>query len=141
MAVRNTILIRGDAREKNGTFSAVTRPGMLMQPNGTGGFEPHDEVAGRAAPIFAREQHELQGNDIDDNIASGDSATVLYPETGAVINAVTADTIDEGEWVESAGDGTVQLLSSGYAIGQAVKASDLSGTVGRVEIAVATTGV
>lgn len=130
---RNVILLRGNAREESGIVSANTTPGMLIEYTSTG-FRPHNTGGGAAAAIFARAQHENDGAGIDTAIASGDEATAIYPDKGAKINAVTADTITRGEFVQSAGDGTVEPFDSGAIIGVASAASDLSGEVGRVEI-------
>ena len=138
---RNTILLRGTPHEESGIASGAIRPGMLVEPTSTGHFKAHDTAGGAAAALFAREQHENQGNGIDDNIASGDDVTVLFCSAGDKINAVTDDTIAKDEFVESAGDGKVRVYGSGYRIGYAVAASDLSGSVGRVEIIIAPVGV
>ena len=142
---RNTILLRGDAVEDSFTVEGGTaiRPGMLVEisPSSAVSVQPHQTAGGAAAPIFAREQHENQGGDIDDTIAVGDEVTVLYPNLGSIINAFTADTIDAGGWVESAGNGAVRAYGSGYRIGQARYASDLTGTYGRVEIIIAPIGL
>lgn len=135
MATRNKILLRGMAREEDEIFGEATRPGSLLRVTSSG-VSKHNVAGGVATPIFAREQHENQGGDVDDNIPSGDTGTVLYPALGAKINAVTDDTIARGDWVESDGTGGVRTYGSGYRIGQAVAASDLSGSVGRVEIVI-----
>lgn len=136
---RNTILLRGQAREEEVTTTAAITPGMLVDM-GTGAAHAVD--GGQALPVFAKEQHENQGAGIDDDIASGDEAIVLFPDHLAKINAFTSDTIAAGEPVTSDGSGGVRLADSGdYVIGEAAAASDLSGTNGRVEIWVAAQGV
>ena len=138
---RNTILIRGNAREESILFDEATRPGSLMEITSTG-VQKHNTAGGAVLVLaFAREQHENQGADVDDLIASGDNAAVIFPELGAKINAVTSDTIARGGAVESDGDGGVRAYGSGYRIGVAVSASDLSGAVGRVEIILNPIGV
>lgn len=141
MAVRNRILLDGRAgyTEVDGIFTGATRPGSLLELTATG-FRAEQTAGGQCIPVFAREQHENQGADIDDNIPASDTGTALYCSNGCIVNAVTDDTIARGQWVESAGSGKVRLFGSGQRIGQAVTASDLSGTVGRVEILVCATG-
>lgn len=133
MTPRNTVLVRGMAREEDALADEAITPGMLVELTATG-VQRHNAAGGVATPIFAREQKENQGADIHDEIASGDYVTCLYPKLGDVINAYTEDTIALGGWVESDGDGGVRAYGSGYRIGQARKASDFSGTTGRVEI-------
>ena len=142
MPVRNTILIRGRAvREDAGIASGSLTPGMLVEPTSTNHYKAHDTPGGAAALIFVRENFENNGNGIDDAVASGSNVPVLFVKAGDIVNAVTDDTIDKDEFVESAGDGKVQPYGSGYRIGYARAASDLSGTVGRVEIVIAPVGV
>ena len=141
---RNVIVIRrsSDPREEGGIVSVgAIRPGMLVEPTSTGHYKAHDSAGAIAAPIFAREQHENDGHGVDDLIALGDNITVVFAQLGDVINCVTADTIAKDGFVESAGDGTVRAYGSGYRIGYARAASDLSGTVGRVEVVIAPVGV
>ena len=141
MAIRQTILLRGDAEEHAGPAGADITPGMLVSydPSGSG-YIPQGEAGGQAAPWFARENWEDNGAGIDDDIASGSEVVVLKPGLGATINAVTSDTIARGGFVEPDGDGGVQPHGSGHVIGVASKDSDLSGDVGRVEIIIAPLG-
>lgn len=141
MATRNRVLLNGDAgyTELNGIFTGATRPGSLLELTASG-FRVEQTAGGQCLPLFAREQHENQGADVDDNIPASDSGTALLCANGCVINAVTDDTIARGTWVESAGSGKVRTYGSGQRIGQAISASDLSGSVGRVEIIVCATG-
>ena len=138
---REAILLRGNAREENHliTDSAAT-PGMLMEQTATG-YKKHATAGGAAIVAVLREQHENQGADIDDNVAQNDQGTILFPELGAVVQFFTSDTIAKGGWVESDGVGGVRAYGSGYRIGQAKAASDLSGTNGRVEVIIAPIGV
>jgi len=140
---RNTILLRGQAREEGRIVETATiTPGMLVQLEATGEAIRHAVDGGQAFPIFAKENHENDGAGIDTVIADADSITLLFPEQGAKINAFTTDTIAEAEFVCSDGVGGVRLADSGdYVIGVAAAASDLSGSVGRVEIYVAALGV
>ena len=139
---RNAIVLRGNPRREGGKASGAITPGMLVEPTGTGeSYRAQNTALAGAAPLFADFQHEKDGAGPNDAIASGDSFTVVFAQTGDKINAVTDDTIARGEWVESAGGGKVQPATSGYRIGYAAAASDLSGTVGRVEIIIAPVGV
>lgn len=142
MATRQVILLQGDAIEQSGVASGTLTPGALVAPTGAGEqYAVHIEAGGPAAPVFVRAAHEHNGRGIDDTIASGNDVTTIRPGLGAKINAITEETIARGEWVESAGDGTVRPHGSGYRIGYADAASDLSGSVGRVLIVIAPIGV
>jgi hypothetical protein len=147
MATRKTILLNGPAREQDFNMEVAIGPGMLVQRSASdaGAVELHAVAGGAALPMFLREQHEDASSatvgGIDNNVVAGGTGTVLFPQLGAVINCRTADTILAGEWIESAGNGLVRLWGSGYRIGQAQTASDLSGTVGRVEVVIAPIGL
>lgn len=137
MAARRVILLQGHAREESGIAGAQLTPGMLVEIDTSGDREwkPHASAGGGGVLAFVRAQHENDGAGIDTAIASGDDCTVIFPEMGAKVNAVTDDTIARGDVVQSAGNGKVEpLTSGGVGIGVAAEASDLSGTVGRVAI-------
>ena len=140
---RNTILLRGNAREESRIVETeAATPGMLVELRSGGKCRPQTVDGGQITPIFVREQHENQGAGVDDDVAIADEATLIFPELGAKINAYTADTILEGEPVTPDGNGGVRLADSGdYVIGVASAASDLSGSNGRVEIIIAPQGV
>jgi hypothetical protein len=136
---RNTTVLRGDAHEVSGlavTYDVI--PGMLVEPVATG-WQPHTTAGGTAVAAFVRAQYEnsqVDAGGMEDTIPSGDTITVVFPNKGAFVNALTDDTIVRGEFVQSAGDGKVALFDSGVIVGQAMADSDLSGTNGRVTIAV-----
>jgi hypothetical protein len=133
---RNTILLRGTALEETrlADLYAMT-PGMLASLAAAGTVIPHSVDGGMAAPIFVRESHENQGAGIDTDIPIDGECPLLFPHLGAKVNALTADTIAEGDYVASAGDGGVRLADSlDWVVGVAAAASDLSGSNGRVEI-------
>lgn len=133
---RNKILLRDSGHwEDSAITSAQATPGFLAEYTATG-VRPHNTAGGFALPVFYREQHENQGADVDDSIAASDEASLLVCTPGCKVNAVTDDTIAQGGFVESAGGGKVRAYGSGYRIGVARSASDLSGSVGRVEIIV-----
>lgn len=136
---RNAILLRGDwIFEKNSiadTYPVI--PGHLVEVT-DGGHQPHTTAGGKAPALFIQHMAVTGATGtirtIDDTIPAGDSIVVIHAQKGAVINAITAETIDQGEYVQSGGDGTVVPFDSGEIVGQAQAASDLSGSVGRVEI-------
>lgn len=124
---RNTILLRGHAREESGIASEALTPGMLVEYGGSDDFQAHGTQGGPAALMFVREQWEHDGADIDDDITSGDEITVLFVEVGAKVNAVANGTIQKGDFLASDGNGALQVAESGDAI-LAVAADDNDGT-------------
>ncbi len=133
---RSVILVRGDARYEAGIANGAITPGMLVDycPSvtptyGTPAFIPHGESGGTAAAMFAEGYHAARdGKGISTALADEDSITVIFPNKGAKINAVTTATLSRGDYVESAGDGRVHLWngSDGHCVGQCAEDSDLT---------------
>lgn len=113
---RRVILLNGEAREESGILTVAAMPGMLME-RVAGGWRPHTVAGGAAQFAFVREQHENDGHGVDDEIPANDEGTILFPTVGARINALTADSIELGDPLESAGDGTLQLRDLGAVVG------------------------
>lgn len=129
-------------------------PGMLVAMNSAGKWVAHPTAAGAAVPAFAQE-YEINGKGIDDNYVSGDDVLTWIVPSGAEVNALvaaSATAIAVGDYVESAGDGTVRKATAasgltvpsgggtvvlpGQIIGQALEAVDNSGgaTTARIRI-------
>lgn len=115
-------------------------PGHLIAEGSAGTVAVHGTASGSVIPMFALED-ELQGKDIDDNYASGDQVQCWIPYRGDQVYCILADgeTVAVGDFVESAGDGTVQKLVAASAgvtefalavVGQATHALDMSGSAG-----------
>lgn len=118
---RNIILLNGEAREESKVASVVISPGELIQPAATEGeMQPNGAAADADAPrIFADVQKENAGAGVDDDIASGDEFTALYPESGATVNARIAhgEDLSDGEALESDGNGALRSHTNGRIIG------------------------
>lgn len=141
---RKTIVLRGEWWEDSAeVITATLTPGMLVEYTSAGRVRRHSTPGGAAAGLFALANTELDGAGIDTAVAVNASCKIATVQAGALVNAVTSDTIEAGEFVQSAGNGQVEPWTegSGRAIGVARRASDLSGTVGRVEIIFAPNGL
>jgi hypothetical protein len=92
---------------------AIT-PGMLVSKNSDDEIVAHATAAGTAIPKFALED-DLQGKGIDDAYAEGDKAQCWTPTRGdrvyALLKAESA-AVAIGDFLESAGDGTLQKFSA-----------------------------
>ena len=118
----NTIDLNGYAINKELISAGVITPGHLLVRDGSGTVVVHATAGGRAAPIFARED-DLQGNDITVAYASGDLIQMLIFPPGGEVNALvaaSAPAIVVGDFLESAGDGTLRVP---------VDEADLAGTL------------
>lgn len=137
----NVILRDGDAREEDHKASEAITPGELIEFGGSNDIQANTSAAdSTAVRAFVREQVENSGNGIDDDVPSGDTGTVIYPESGAVVRAFLAhgENVSEGAALESDGNGALQAQSSGRVIGYADEAlNNTSGSASRIDIVVA----
>lgn len=136
--MRQTILLDGWACEESGTAVGTLEPGMLVEytsgGNGRQFAANNDAAAAAPASLWVRAQTERNpdsGGSIEDPIAAGEDITVLRPTKGAKINARTnVTTLVRGDAVESAGDGTVRLRTTGAALGICVDEDRIDTSVG-----------
>lgn len=137
----NVILLDGEAREEDFVASEAITPGELVEHGGSDDIQAHSTASGtQVERIFVREQVENSGNGIDDDVPSGDTATVIYPEQGAKVQAFLAhgENVSEGDALESDGNGALQAQSSGDTIGYAAEGlNNTSGSASRIDITVA----
>jgi len=107
----NTIDLNGYAINKELLSAGVITPGHLLVRDASGTVVVHATAGGRAEPLFARED-DLQGNDITVAYASGDRIQMLMFPPGGEVNALVAaaaPAIVVGDFLESAGDGTLRV--------------------------------
>ena len=119
----NTIDLNGSALNKELDAAGAITPGHLIERDGSGTVVVHSTAAARAAAMFARE-NDLLGADITVADASGDRVQMLMFPKGGEVNALvaaSATAIVVGDFLESAGDGTLRLM---------VPVVDLGGTLG-----------
>lgn len=124
MAVKTIVLRGGGIRKERKAGGAIT-PGHLVELNASDQFVVHSTAAGNAIAAFAVEA-EVFGKDIDTAYASGDQCFVEYLPTGSEVYALVgagAAAIAEGDYLESAGDGTLRKLATATATTQAQRAS------------------
>ena len=90
---------------------ATIIPGMLVALNSDNEVLAHATAGGNVIPVMFALEDELQGKGIDDDYAAGDMVQVWIPGRGDQVNALLRDeqTITIGQFLESDGDGRVQL--------------------------------
>lgn len=143
MAIKK-ILIKGTPlRDEAPALGAIT-PGHLVE-RGTGGVQVHSTAAGNAARVVALERA-MTGDGIDVAYATGDEVLLAYLRPGDMFNglvAAGASAIADGNYLESAGDGTLRVVSTSAAtadteragiVAQAMEAVDNSGGGSAVRI-------
>jgi hypothetical protein len=137
-----TIRLKGvGTRMEKSTLTTIT-PGMLITPNGTDHVIPHNVAAANTAAIFALE-NELLGKGIDDNYVTGDYVQAEHFSGGDWVLAIldaSATAIVEGDLLQSAGDGSLEIVTSSYgnAIAMAMESVDNSSgiTIARIKVAI-----
>lgn len=93
----------------------VITPGMLVAYNSDKKVAAHNAKGGSAFPMFALED-ELQGKGIDEAYAAGAPVQVWVPYRGDHVNAlVTGAEIVAGDFLQSAGDGTLEAFTQALA--------------------------
>lgn len=134
----NTILVRGRAEEEAYITSEAMTPGELVLYAATEGqIKANDASADvDAMKAWVREQEENKGAGVDDDIASGDEATVIFPTSGAKIRALIAHgtNVQQGAALESDGNGALQARTSGRTV--AFADSDTNNTSGSASLAI-----
>lgn len=114
-------------------------PGHLLMITSAKKVQKHNAASGNALPLVGIEDA-LQGKGIRDAFAADDIVRCWIPTRGCVARLRLKDgqNVVAGDWVESAGDGTVQKYvvdSTGdylpaQLIGQVVEPVDMSGSSG-----------
>lgn len=136
---QKTIALKGNGIRKEAKVGAsVITPGYLVELDSAGLAIPHGTALGTASPSFALE-NELFGYDIDVDYPVGDQ--LLYEtfwsgqEVYALV-AASAVAIVIGDFLDSAGDGTLKLVTTAAAtadisrnsvVARALEAVDNSG--------------
>lgn len=114
---KNTIKLKkySDIIEEYEAAGTIT-PGMLVELTSAGKVQAHSTAGEFAEKIFALE-NELEGEDIDDDYASGDQVQCWVAGRGDQVYAVLADgeNIAIGDVLESDGNGALQEASAEVA--------------------------
>lgn len=141
MGSHKTITIKGDGVRKEAKCAGAITPGHLVELDSTSGdVSVHSTAGGNAARAFAVED-DLQGKEISDVYADNSQLLYVLFQNGDEVNALIADgeTIVIGDFLESAGDGTLRKHDTDSAgaveypeaiVAVAMEAVDMSGSSG-----------
>lgn len=133
-----TIDLNGSSLRKEANAGGTITPGYLLARSAAGVVVAHAAENDNAGALFALE-HDLVGRTVDQDYASGDVVQIgAFPRGGEVyaLVAASAVAIVVGNFLESHGDGTLQLTDTDAAtddtqragvIAQALEAVDNSG--------------
>lgn len=120
-----TIILKGQGIRKEGEADSAITPGHLIAQASDGKFDVHGTAAANAAKTFAVE-NELAGKEIDDAYADGDRLFYEHCVPGQEVYALVAASaaaIVIGDFLESAGDGTLRVLTTDAATDDTQRAS------------------
>ena len=138
---RRVIALRGPSAGQSEDWAAAEAitPGMLVARNSSNLLIKHndDAPAMNIARDFAMERDEM-GKDIDTNYAIGDTVKVGHFTPGDRVNAIIASGVNAAanSILESAGDGTLRVRTSGPGIAVALEAVNNSAGPGNVRLRV-----
>jgi hypothetical protein len=126
------IVLRGPAEyNEDGVAGEAITPGALV--SGVSTLVNHATAAGFAARAFACEREEM-GKGIDTNYAVGDTVKVAVLPPGSRVNAILASgqTVAEGAFLESNGNGQLRVYAAGVRIARALEAVTTTGAAARI---------
>jgi hypothetical protein len=126
MAKRTVKLLGEPIQNEDDKAGEAIIPGHLMTLNGSGDWIKHNVTTAAAAglkvpAIFAMEREEM-GQDIDDAYATGDTVKAATFGPGCRVNAIIGVVnATKGALLESAGNGTLRLVTTGYAVARSLE--------------------
>lgn len=143
MALR-TIMLKGRGIRDEALAAVSINPGYLLERTTSADtIQPHSTAAASAQKIFAVE-NELAGSEITVQYAIGDTTFFESAGPGQMVNALLAASavaIVRGDFLESAGNGTLRLVTADAATDQAqrnalvaVAREDVDNSAGGTEV-------
>jgi hypothetical protein len=112
----NRVILKRDCQEGEGKAGGAITPGHLIAWNSSGDLVVHATPGGNAAKMFALE-NELYGQTTADAYADDDRVPFFVARPGDVVQAriKASENIAKGDYLESAGDGTLQKVTADSA--------------------------
>lgn len=133
----NTIVLldEGRAFQKEAEASEAITPGSLVEFGGAEELRNHSTIGGEARKAFALD-NTLIGKGPDDAWAVNDRVRYAIFPPGAEVYARVSEAVTKGDFLESAGDGQLQIASTpieGSSVAVAMETTAGSGRA-RVEV-------
>ncbi len=135
-----TVLLSGDplCREAISATGSAIDPGMIIEITTDGEAQEHSTAGGNAAALFAREE-DYAGGSISDTYAVGDNVPYMANRPGDQVYAflATGNDASVGDFLESDGNGALQVSTSQAVVCKAVEAlNNTSGSNSRIKVEV-----
>ena len=130
----NKIILKGDPIKKEYTLAAASTvyPGMLCLVNSDGNANVHATAGGTAAAMFALEDENLGGEIGTAYTAANEGLFGMFRKGDEVYALLLEDeSVDEGDYVESAGNGYLRKVDTDTSAGTI----GVQSVVGRVLVA------
>lgn len=133
-----TVILLGNElvtqNEDNAAAEALT-PGHLINYDSNGDWVKHATAGGDTARRFALEREEL-GQDMNDDYAIRDTVKAGLCPRGVRVNAIIASgqNITKGNFLESAGNGTLRVLAAGTRLAQALESVNANTGAARLRV-------
>lgn len=125
---RQTVMGPGDyLRDEYPAGATDIEPGHLVEVN-DGSVDPHGTADATALPAFAIEDRDVGKTPADTYVAAdNENVPVAYPQRGGKVNLAwlaAGETVTEGDYLVSAGDGTLQAYASQDIVGDGTDTVD-----------------
>ena len=133
---KNVVHLSGEMTKDTALGEGTISPGDLLERINTGALQRHSTAAGKALVMVALENTPWNKG-LSDDYVDGNQIVYGYPQRGAKVSlllAASASAIVKGDYLESAGDGTVRVFGSGVALFVAEEAVDNSAGATKVRI-------
>lgn len=133
-----TVILLGNElvtqNEDNAAAEAIT-PGHLINYDSNGDWVKHATAGGATIARFALEREEL-GQDMNDDYAIRDTVKAGLCPAGVRVNAIIASgqNITKGNFLESAGNGTLRVLAAGTRLAQALESVNANTGAARLRV-------
>ncbi len=120
VTLNNTIRQRGDALRKERLAKSEIRPGMLVQIDADGTYEPHSAADTRALCAIAIEAEIWdQGREMVEPYTTGERVLVDVMQRGGEFQGLMNEACAVGDFLTSAGNGRLKVGTAANAIGTA----------------------
>jgi hypothetical protein len=112
-------------------------PGHLITFDSNGDWIKHNVAGGFTPAVFATEREEM-GDDIDVAYAVGDKvkSAHFYPGCRVAVLIASGQNLIKGDFMESAGDGTMRKFAAGTRIGRSMEVTGAVVALSRVAMEV-----